>query len=216
MKPLSSVVRVHRILGFLAVLHSVLIFAVFFGVIVFAHASWSFRFNHLWVWFATLWFLWPLVLAFHPGRSVLRLIVPLVIALPFLILCLREYRASAPNAFGLPDGIQFSPYSILEYLKADRIGRAEAEKNLRSGHLAIEIYGYPMKGEREYGDILRQRYQIEFRRVAGDTNISAKVIGHAKGYNEVSEPEIKRRFGGDILKAAEEEAAKHYDEKFAQ
>ncbi len=73
-----------------------------------------------------------------------------------------------------------------------------------------------MKGECEYGDILRQRYQIEFRRVAGDTNISAKVIGHAKGYNEVSEPEIKRRFGGDILKAAEEEAAKHYDEKFAQ
>lgn len=215
MKPLSSIVRVHRILGLLAVLHSVLIFAVFFGVIFFAHWSWSFWFSRLWVGFATLWFLWPLVLAFHPGRSVLRLIVPLIIALPFLFLSRREYRASAPHAFGLPEGVQFSPYSILEYLKADRIGRAEAEKDLRSGHLAIEIYGYPMKGEPEYRDILRQRYQIEFRRVAGDTNISAKVIGHAKGYNEVSEPEIKRRFGG-ILKAAEEEAAKHYDEKFAQ
>ena len=73
-----------------------------------------------------------------------------------------------------------------------------------------------MVGEREYTEILRERYQIELRRIAGDTDVTEKVLGHAKGYNEISEAEVKRRFGGEILKTAEEEATKRYDEAHAK
>jgi hypothetical protein len=36
-------------------------------------------------------------------------------------------------------------------------------------------------------------------------------MGHALGYNEISEAELKRRFGDKVLEAAANEAAKQYD-----
>jgi hypothetical protein len=81
-------VRVHRILGTWAVLHSVLLFAIL--LCLYAGV------------FSSLWLLWPLVLVLHPGRSLLRVALPIAVALPFLVLCIREYRNSAPVTFGLP------------------------------------------------------------------------------------------------------------------
>ncbi len=98
------------------------------------------------------------------------------------------------------------PYSRAAY----EAGRAQAETDMRAGRLVIEEYGFPRKGEQEYADILRDRYHIELRRVASDI-VDPKADGHAFGYNAISEPEIKRRFGSDVLEKAQTEAAKHYD-----
>ncbi len=65
----------------------------------------------------------------------------------------------------------------------------------------------------EYAHILRDRYRIELRAIAGDTDVTARVLGHAQGYNEVSEPEIKRRFGDGVLEGAADEALKHWNEQ---
>ncbi len=69
----------------------------------------------------------------------------------------------------------------------------------------------------DYAEILRQRYQIELRTIAGDTDdITAKVIGHAKGYNDISTPEISQRFGDHALEAAAGEALKRWREKSSE
>ena len=93
------------------------------------------------------------------------------------------------------------PYSQRAY----HAGRADAEKDVREGRLIVEDYGFPRKGQAKYAAILQQRYNVELRRVAGDI-VDVKAIGHAKGYNEVSEAAIKSRFGENILSAAEAEA----------
>ena len=103
---------------------------------------------------------------------------------------------------------EHTPYSKTAY----QAGRMAAETDLRAGRLVIEDYGFPRKGQPEYAEILKQRYQIELRRVAGDV-VDRRAYGHAFGYNDVSEPEIKRRFGNDLLEKAQQEAAKHYDEQ---
>jgi hypothetical protein len=81
---LSLMVRVHRILGALAVLHSVLLFAILLCVYtgVFSplgFSSWPWGVQPLWVGLASLWLLWPLVLVLHPGRSLLRVALPVAI-----------------------------------------------------------------------------------------------------------------------------------------
>ncbi len=93
------------------------------------------------------------------------------------------------------------PYSKRAYYA----GRTDAERDIREGRLIVEDYGFPPKGQAEYAAILQQRCNVELKRVAGDI-VDAKAIGHAKGYNEVSETVIKSRFGENILGAAAAEA----------
>ena len=89
-------------------LHSVLLVAILLCVYtgVFSplgFSSWPWGLNPLWVGLASLWLLWPLVLVLHPGRSLLRVVLPVAVALPFLVFCFfREYRVSAKVTFGLP------------------------------------------------------------------------------------------------------------------
>jgi len=99
-----------------------------------------------------------------------------------------------------------TPYSKSAYTA----GRADAERDLQAGRLVVEDFGFPRKGQEEYAGILQRRYHIEVRHVAGDI-VDLKAYGHAYGYNDVSKPEIKRRFNDDVLEKAETEAAQHYD-----
>ncbi len=64
-----------------------------------------------------------------------------------------------------------------------------------------------------YEKILRDRYQIELRRIADDTNVTEKVLGQAEGYNEVSEREITRRFGSGVIEETADEALRPEREK---
>jgi hypothetical protein len=72
---------------------------------------------------------------------------------------------------------------------------------------AVESYGLPLPPE--CAQILRERYGIQLRPIAGDTDVTARVLGHAEGYNELSKAEIKRQFGNGVLEAAAEESLKH-------
>jgi hypothetical protein len=198
-------IRVNRLLGLAAVLHAVLIVLGWIQWVPFPTA-W------LWVAFATLWLAWPFVLILHPGRSILRLMTPLLISLPLLWRVFDEYSFHLPVALGFPLGVHLD--EISDYLSARKAGGAEATHDLQNGRLAIETYGLPMP--QEYAQILRARYDIEVRPIAGDTDVTAKVIGHKQGYNEVSEREINRRFGDGVIEQAAEEALKHWREKSAQ
>lgn len=100
------------------------------------------------------------------------------------------------------------PYSKSAY----ESGRVDAERDLRAGRLIVEIYGFPLRGEPEYAQMLRDRYGVELRRVASDI-VDVNAIGHAMGYNVVSEAEIKRRFGSDVFERLQQEAERIYNQR---
>jgi len=91
-------------------------------------------------------------------------------------------------------------YSIEAYWT----GRADAERDTRAGRLVIERFGL-LFGEGDYVTILRQRYQIEMKTVAGCL-VDDEIVGHAVGYNEIMKAEIERRFGPGLLERVREEA----------
>jgi hypothetical protein len=108
-------------------------------------------------------------------------------------------------------GVRLAPRDLLDYFAALREGRAAAQRDIQSGVLVVEEYGMPKP--QQYKHILREEYQIEVRQIAGDTDVTARVMGHAKGYNETSAAEIGRRFGSHALAEAEDKASKEYHEK---
>jgi hypothetical protein len=206
MKAPSSDAGWYRLFGWLAVIHSAVLFALLMPAI--RVSSWL---RPYWMALVTLWFLWPLVLGLHRGRSAKRALIPLAVSAVLLVPSVHFYWMLAPYTFGLPIGVTFSPRSMIDYWNAYHCGRADATRDLQSGRLAVEIDGLVMKGEDEYARELLERYQIELRRIAGCI-VDEKILGHVKGYNELSKAEIKRRFGDSALKDAEDRAAKHWDE----
>ncbi len=107
-------------------------------------------------------------------------------------------------AFMLVGMFMFSGCSSLSS-SSYRQGKAAATRDLNDGILAVETYGFTMGGSDLKSQLLKERYNIERRIVAGCI-VSKKIRNHAKGYNGVSLPEIERRFGKDIGKKVHEEA----------
>jgi hypothetical protein len=182
----------HRLLGCLAVLHSAVILA-FMAVRPWpVPPNW---FDPLWLGVTTLWFFWPVVLLLHIGRSLWRVAVPLLIACVIAIPWWRIYSFEAAEAFGLPMGCTLSPISMTRFFAAYVRGRADARRDIRSGHIAVEVYGL---GGGSVASPLKDRYHVDTRVVAGCV-VDEAIMGHARGYNVVSAAEVRRRFGDDIL-----------------
>ena len=107
--------------------------------------------------------------------------------------------------------ITYTPEKIPYSRSAFDAGRVEAQADLQAGRLVILDYGTPRKGQHEFEALFRERYEVEVRRVANDA-VNPTINGRALGYNDVSKPEIKRRFGNDVLEGLEIEAAQTWDE----
>jgi hypothetical protein len=199
-KTLPPLARQHRTLGWLAVLHAIAVW----GMLTISSRPWWY--HRLWAGMATLWIIWPIILILHRGRSVLRVVLPLAFGITILWLYRipQYYVNSAGTAFALPPGVRLTPGAVRSYFSAYQNGRNEAKTDVLSGRLAIETYGLPRP--RDYGKILRERYGIELRQLASDIHVTARVIGQAKGYNEISHAEITRRFGKGILEQVERES----------
>jgi hypothetical protein len=144
---------------------------------------------------ATLWFFWPFVLMLHIGRSVLRVVLPLLLAGLIAIPWWRMYRIDAAVAFGLPMGCSLSPLSATRFFAAYLHGRADAHRDIRDDHVVMEVSGL---GAGDFAKPLRDRYGIDTRVVAGCV-VNESILGHERGDNIVSASEIRRRLGVDIL-----------------
>jgi hypothetical protein len=200
--PSPSARSYHR-LGYLALAHAVALFGL--GFLLYEggiEITWRMR---LWIALITLWFFWPLILALHRGRSALRFAVFALVSVVLLWPSLRFYNIFATEAFGLPLGMRMNPVSAWKYGSGYLAGRSEAKKDLSAGILAIEDAGLLPGHERWDGPILRERFKIEIKTIAGSV-VDETNIGHRDGYNDVSSREIDRRFGWDRVDAAREEA----------
>ncbi|HKP02131.1 MAG TPA: hypothetical protein VJU77_02115 [Chthoniobacterales bacterium] len=155
----------------------------------------------LWVVVVTLWFVWPLVLLLHRGRSVARWTLFVLLGLVLLVPSLRFYNFLAPEVFGLPLGVGMDPVSLSYYCRAYLTGRAEAKKDIAAGVFVIEAAGFGAGRD----PTLWERYHVDVRAIAGCL-VDNTILGHLAGYNAISEPEIYRRFGRDKIEAAREES----------
>jgi hypothetical protein len=131
----------------------------------------------------------------------------MIVRLLVIALSLGALSAGAetqrPDAVATPESD--NQLSSIAYKK----GHDDAERDLKAGHVAVEIFGLPAPYFGEYTKLLLERYHIELRQVAGCL-IDEQIAGHAKGYNEVAMKEIERHYGKDILETARQEASKHY------
>jgi hypothetical protein len=106
------------------------------------------------------------------------------------------------------------PDSSMTYSRrAYHAGRAAAERDIKHGILAVESAGLRAEWSSEYVRLLKQRYGIEDRGVAGCI-VDDKIIGHMRGYNEVSDAEITRRFGPNVFERTAKEARALYKKKY--
>ena len=92
-------------------------------------------------------------------------------------------------------------------------GQADAHRDIQHGVLAIEAHGLGA-GYGKYAEILKQRYGIEERAVAGCGILDNKTDGHLRGYNEISQAEINRRFGPNVFDRSFAEARAFYEKKY--
>jgi hypothetical protein len=86
-----------------------------------------------------------------------------------------------------------------------RDGTREAKAALREGRLVVLRYGQPAVWVSDYQRILRERYQIEVRTIAGCI-VSEGLLAYARDYNAVMRPVIAERFGADVFDKVAKEA----------
>ena len=196
----QSAKRTYRWLGALALAHALLVSLL---IICFFDAFHQPSLARCWFALATLWFLSPIVLILHRGRSWRGCFGFFVGSTLLLLPSFTEYFVgTGPWVLGLPPAVELEPISVSQYCRAWWAGRVQAKSDVAEGILAREVYGFGGGGPA--AEILRKRYNIQTRALAGCI-VDAKIVGHAAGYNAVSNAEIERRVGRARIKAAEAE-----------
>ncbi len=92
-------------------------------------------------------------------------------------------------------------------------GRNEAQQDIQSGQLIVKTYGLPQPWIGLYSSNLSSRYQIILRFVSG-CDVNPKLAQNVEGYNNVSEAEIAKRYGADLLDRVAKESARQYEDSF--
>lgn len=91
--------------------------------------------------------------------------------------------------------------------KAYEEGKAEARADIREGRLVVKTYGLPASSRNTYAEILKAKYGVELRAVAGCV-VTSELLQNVKGYNEISKTEIELRHGKGVLEKARTDAGK--------
>ena len=84
-------------------------------------------------------------------------------------------------------------------------GQAQARLDLARGRYQLLGYGRGVGGRNDYTDLLRQRYGVEFRAVAGCI-VSKSTVEYANAYDAAVKSAVNRKFGRDVFAEAHAEA----------
>jgi hypothetical protein len=89
-------------------------------------------------------------------------------------------------------------------------GELVARFDLARGRYEVLGYGYPVPWRPEYARLLRERYGIKFRAVAGCI-VSESLSSYVHAYNALSEAASTRKFGHNVFKECADEASKGWN-----
>jgi hypothetical protein len=92
-------------------------------------------------------------------------------------------------------------------------GRAEAERDLAAGKLGLKSYGLPVRWQRKYHEMAREKLGVEYNVVAG-CMVDDELVEQTEGYNEPMLREINRRHGSDALDKVWEAAKSEYEKEY--
>ena len=166
--------------------------------------------------FATLWFLWPIVLLIHPGRSWRRVLVPLAAGYVFYVLWSRVQSRGLSELsvkLGAEPGIDsafvdLTPHDLAYYAIAYGCGWFDAQKDANTGRQILEAYGFGTftPSAPNFSDEAIKECGIEINHVTGSV-VNTWILGHSKSYNQVMIKKIRQRCPA-VVKAAEDEEAR--------
>jgi hypothetical protein len=91
-------------------------------------------------------------------------------------------------------------------------GELLARVDVARGRYVVMGYGLPAPGVPEYTRLLRERYGVEYRPVAGCL-VSKSLISFVSAYNSVSTAAAKRRFGHDMFQESCNDAKRSWEQK---
>jgi hypothetical protein len=91
-------------------------------------------------------------------------------------------------------------------------GESLARVDIARGRYVELGYGLPAPWVPEYTRLLRERYGVEHRPVAGCL-VSKSLVSFVRAYNSVSTAAAKRRFGHDIFKESCNDAKRNWEQK---
>ena len=93
-------------------------------------------------------------------------------------------------------------------------GRIAAHVDVARGHYRTLGYGLPVSWLPEYARLLRGRYGIEYRAVAGCI-VSQSLIAYVEAYDAVSSAAAKNRFRHDVFRECAEDARTGWERRMA-
>src|SRR5271165_1926414 len=94
-------------------------------------------------------------------------------------------------------------------------GKIMAHFDVAEGHYAMLIYGLSAGSHSEAARLLRERYGIELRVVAGCI-VTKPLIAYIDGYNMVSTAAACRKFGHDVFRETMLDASKNWKTRTRQ
>ncbi|HJT82459.1 MAG TPA: hypothetical protein VJ719_14790 [Chthoniobacterales bacterium] len=202
-----STVGWHRLLGGAAIIHAAGSFLATLALIgnEMRVPPWVIP---LWVGVTALWFLWPLVLALHPAQSARRVLLPLGLSAPFVVLWFRWWSSVwGPQVVGLPEFVELTPLDLGRCAFSYVQGWTEGKLAVRRGEFVLEGYGFGFWAPRapKFSDEDRNQCGIKLNAVAACV-VDTHIVSHARGWNDVTMSALRRRCP-DIVKAAEQRDA---------
>ena len=96
------------------------------------------------------------------------------------------------------------PVDFVQSFRAAAARRSEARREIRAGHLGLNMGRMPMIDE--YKEVLERRYGVKCDVIGGSVIDAPSSIAGWNAYNEEMTAEIWRRFGADALDKAWDEA----------
>jgi len=113
-------------------------------------------------------------------------------------------------AFGV-----FLLFSWLWSASASIRGRIAGRIDVHRGRYQVLGYGLADRSRSEYARCLRERYNIEYRTVAGCI-VSDSLVSYVKAYHSVVTEAANRKFGHDVFQECAGEAGRTWKEKEQQ
>src|SRR5262249_44501048 len=92
-------------------------------------------------------------------------------------------------------------------LSASIRGQVVARIDIARGKYRVLGFGLPPSWQPEYARLLRERYGIEYRPVAGCI-VSESLVSYVHGYTLVSMAAANRKFGHDVFEESAEDASR--------
>jgi hypothetical protein len=77
-------------------------------------------------------------------------------------------------------------------------GTIAAQRDTRHGHYVILLYGLPSRGRPDYFGLLKERYGIESKAVAGCI-VSRELRRYVDSYNAVVRAAVNRKYGRNVF-----------------